>query len=75
MHKTYFHNSKITKENESKKKTLQDSSVDTKGIVDINILLNRVKIEERNQIKRKIILFSLVTVALSLFGAFIVIVK
>ena len=58
-----------------KKKSAQTSKIDTKNIVDINILLNRVKTEEKNQTKRNIIFFSIVTTALSLFGTFIVVVK
>ena len=45
--------------------------MDTKSVVDINILLNRVKIAEKNETKRKIIFFSLVTFVLSLFITFI----
>ncbi|MDA7581176.1 hypothetical protein OAT04_03745 [Candidatus Pelagibacter sp.] len=75
MQKTYFHNFKSKIESKEKKKLAQSSKVDTKYVVDINILLNRVKIEERNETKRKIIFFSFITLALTLFGTFITIIK
>jgi glutamine phosphoribosylpyrophosphate amidotransferase len=75
MHKYYFHNGKLTNENKSKKKLPQSLNIDIKSVVDINILLNKVKIEEKNQIKRKIIFFSLVTTILILFGTFITFLK
>jgi hypothetical protein len=65
MQKTYFHKSKLS----------QTARADIKNIVDINILLNRVKIEKKNEIKRKIIFFSLITLAVTLFGFFTVILK
>ena len=75
MQKYYFHNGKLTNENKSKKKLPQSRNIDIKSVVDINILLNKVKIEEKNQIKRKIIFFSLVTTILILFGTFITFLK
>jgi glutamine phosphoribosylpyrophosphate amidotransferase len=75
MQKYYFHNGKLTNENKSKKKLPQSLNIDIKSVVDINILLNKVKIEEKNQIKRKIIFFSLVTTILILFGTFITFLK
>ena len=74
MSKTYFHNDKIYNENKSKKKqSTQIHIIKPKNIVDINILLNRVKIEERKEIKQKIIFFSSITFAIALFGMFIII--
>ena len=75
MQKNIFHNSKSVNINKNKKKSLQFLSEPTKSVVDVNILLNRVKIEEKNQTKKKIIFYSLVTLVLSLFGALIVIIK
>ena len=75
MQKNYLHNKKLNNENSDKKKSLQSIGLDKSGVVDINILLNRVKIEKRNKMKRKIIFFSLVTLALSLFAIFIAIIK
>ena len=73
MHKNYFHNSKPLNENKDEKKITQIPN--TEGTVDINILLNRVKIEEKNEVKRKFIFFSFITLALTLFGTFIAIIK
>jgi glutamine phosphoribosylpyrophosphate amidotransferase len=75
MQKYYFHNGKLTNENKSKKKLPQSLNIDIKSVVDINILLNKIKIEEKNQIKRKIIFFGLVTTILILFGTFITFLK
>ena len=66
MQKTYYHNNKKLSEN---------SNVSLKRVVDVNILLNRVKIEEKNDIKRKTIFFSLITIMLILFTTFIAIIK
>ena len=75
MQKNYFHNNKIRNENKDKKKLLQFSNIETKSIVDINILLNRVKIEEKDRTNRKIFFFSLVTLTIILFGIFIAAIK
>jgi hypothetical protein len=75
MYKNYFHNNKLVNENRDKKKLAQISNLDKKAIVDVNILLNRVKIEEKNRTKRKIIFFSITTSSLILFGTFIAIIK
>ena len=75
MQKNYFHNNKIRNENKDKKKLLQLSNIETKSIVDINILLNRVKIEKKNRTKRKFFFFSFVTLTIILFGIFIATIK
>jgi len=73
MQKTYFHNYK--KIHENKKKLNQTSKLHTEETVDINILLNRVKADEKNEMKRKIFFFSFTILALCLFGSFIAIIK
>ena len=75
MYKNFFHNNKSLNEKKVEKKYPQVSNIGTKEAVDINILLNRVRIEEKNEIKRKIIFFCLTMIALSLFTTFIVILK
>jgi len=75
MQKNYFHNNKQTNENKNYKELLPSFIENTKRVVDINILLNRVKIERKNEIKRKILFFSFTTLAITLFGAFITIIK
>jgi hypothetical protein len=72
MPKTYFHNNKSLNENKDKKKLIQTPKLEVKSIVDINILLNRVKINEKKMIKRKIMFFSFILFSISLFGAFLV---
>ena len=69
MPKTYFHNYKLTKKNKKKNASPHTQySIKTK-IVDINKLLNRVKIEKKNENKRKLIFYSSTILSLSLFGA------
>ena len=75
MQKTYFHNYKLSNKNKDIKKNLQLADTNIKRVVDINILLNRVKVEEKNEIKRKIIFYSFITLILILFGSFIAIIK
>jgi hypothetical protein len=72
MYKSYFHNDKLINENEDKTKIHQKYNPNIKKIVDINILLNKVKLEKRSEIKKKIIFISSVTASLILFGTFIV---
>jgi len=74
MPKSFFHDAKHSNENIVKKNNNLTHKAQ-KRVVDINILLNRVKIEERNESKRKIIFFSLVTLALCLFGSFVTVIK
>tara|TARA_B100000767_G_scaffold243121_1_gene240584 strand:- start:71 stop:301 length:231 start_codon:yes stop_codon:yes gene_type:complete len=75
MQKTHFYKSKFINENKDKRVSTPESKIDTKSVVDINILLNKVKIEKKRETKKKIIFFSFVTLALSVFGTFIAIIK
>jgi|TARA_B110000444_G_C18823280_1_gene588897 hypothetical protein len=75
MLKSYFHNNKSLDENKNKKTLTQSSKINLERAVDINILLNRVKLQEKNEIKKKIIFFSFTIFALCLFGTFIAIIK
>ena len=75
MPKYYFHNNKSINENNEKKILNQNTKVNSKSVVDINILLNRIKLEEKNEIKKKVIFFSFILLALGLFGTFITIIK
>ena len=74
MQKTYFFNHKSISENLEIKKIPQ-VNVNTKIRVDINKLLNRVKIEKKNEIKKKFIFFGFGFTLVSLMGAFLIIVK
>ena len=75
MHKTYFHNSKLVNENKDIKKKPHSSTAKTKRAVDINILLNRVKVEQKTETKRKIIFYSFSVLVIGLLGTFITIIK
>jgi len=75
MPKTYFHNSIPVIENVDKIRSSQPQEKSKKRIVDINKLLNRVKINQRNETKRKIIFLSLLTLGLIFVGTFITIIK
>ena len=61
--------------NKDLKKNIPVQYIDQKRIVDINKLLNRVKIDQKNETKRKIIFYSSAILALTLFSTFIVVIK
>ncbi|MDB4189099.1 hypothetical protein N9713_02500 [Candidatus Pelagibacter sp.] len=75
MQKAYFHNKKHNSEKKVQKKTIPLQYIDQNRIVDINKLLNRVKIDQKNETKKKIIFYSLTTLALGLFSTLIIIIK
>ena len=59
MRKVYFHNGKSIDQNINTKRLSEAQHVSEKQVVDINKLLNRVKIDQKNETKRKIIFYSL----------------
>ncbi len=71
MQKTYFHDRKHISEKKVQKKTIPLQYIDEKTIVDINKLLNSVKIDQKNETKRKIIFYSSTALGLSLLGTLI----
>ena len=75
MQKTYFHDRKHISEKKVNKKTIPLQCIDQKRIVDINKLLNRVKIDQKNETKRKIIFYSSTILGLSLLGTLITFLK
>ena len=75
MQKTYFHDKKHISEKKVHKKTIPAQYIDQKRIVDINKLLNRVKIDQKNKTKRKIIFYSSTILGLSLLGTLITFLK
>ena len=79
MQNAYFHNSKHHSKHNSvkkvQKKTIPLQYIDQKRVVDMNKLLNRVRMDEKNETKRKIIFYSLTTLVLGLFSTFIIIIK
>ena len=70
-----FDNNKSISKNKVQKKTIPVQYIDQKRIVDINKLLNRVKIDKKNETKRKIIFYSSTILGLSLFGTLITFLK
>ena len=70
-----FDNNKSKNESKRQKKNIPVQYIDQKRIVDINKLLNRVKIDQKNETKQKIIFYSLTILALGLFSTFIMIIK
>ena len=70
-----FDNNKSKSESKGRKKNIPVKYIDQKRIVDINKLLNRVKIDQKNETKRKIIFYSSAILALTLFSTFIVAIK
>jgi hypothetical protein len=71
MQKVYFHNGKSIDQNVNQKRLSEAQQIDEKQVVDINKLLNRVKIDQKNETKRKIIFYSLIILGFSLLGALI----
>jgi hypothetical protein len=75
MQKTYFHDNKHISEKNDQKKAITVEQINQKRRVDINKLLNRVRIEKKNDNKRKIIFYSSVILSLSLFSILLTIIK
>tara|TARA_B100000795_G_scaffold247845_1_gene214309 strand:+ start:502 stop:729 length:228 start_codon:yes stop_codon:yes gene_type:complete len=75
MQKNIFHNNQSTNNNISKTKLLQVQNVKQKKIVDINKLLNRVRVDKKNEMKKKVIFFSSIILTLSLIANFILFIK
>ena len=75
MRKLYFHNGKSIDQNINTKRLSEVQHVSEKQVVDINKLLNRVKIDQKNETKRKIIFYSLFILGLSLLGTLITFLK
>ena len=75
MQNTYFHDKKHIGEKKVQKKTIPLQYIDQKRIVDINKLLDRVKIDQKNETKRKIIFYSSTVLGLSLLGTLITFLK
>ena len=75
MRKVYFHNEKSIDQNINKKRLSEVQHVSEKQVVDINKLLNRVKIDQKNETKKKIIFYSFAILGISLLGTLIVFLK
>ena len=75
MPKVYFHNEKSIDQNINTKRLSEAQHISEKQVVDINKLLNRVKIDQKNETKRKIIFYSFIILGLSLLGTLITFLK
>ena len=75
MQKVYFHNGKSIDQNINTKRLSDSQHIGEKQVVDINKLLNRVKIDQKNETKRKIIFYSFVILGISLLGTLIAFLK
>ena len=75
MPKTYFHNSNLTNENIDIKKTQTSQYLDPNRVVDINKLLNRVKLEKKKEFKQKIFYFSSIIISIGFVGFLIILAK
>ena len=75
MRKVYFHNNKSIDQNINTRRLSEAQHVSEKQVVDINKLLNRVKIDQKNETKRKFIFYSLTILGLSLLGTLITVLK
>ena len=75
MQKVYFHNRKSIDQKINTKRLSEVQHIGKKQVVDINKLLNRVKIDQKNETKRKIIFYSFTILGLSLLGTLIVFLK
>jgi len=75
MPKVYFHNEKSIDQNINTKRLSEAQHISEKQVVDINKLLNRVKIDQKNETKRKIIFYSVIILGLSLLVTLITFLK
>ena len=71
MPKVYFLNKKSIDQNINIKRLSEAQHIGERKVVDINKLLNRVKIDQKNETKQKIIFYSFVILGLSLLGTLI----
>ena len=65
MRKNIFHDSRHISEKDDQKKTTTAEQIKQKRRVDINKLLNRVRIEKKNENKKRIIFYSLIILSIS----------
>ena len=75
MPKYYYHNYKSIDESIDEKNFPTIKAAVQKTTVDINMLLNRVKLEKKTEITQKIIYYSLTFSLICLMGVFIAFVR
>tara|TARA_B110000027_G_C16031210_1_gene260922 strand:- start:582 stop:806 length:225 start_codon:yes stop_codon:yes gene_type:complete len=74
MIKNYSNNKNLDYEKKNKNKLYQNQSIDHRRVVDINKLLNRVKVDKKKELKKKFILFSSLTLLISFIVALYIII-
>ncbi len=75
MSNYFFHNNKLNNENIDMKISHNTNSLNQNINVDINKLLNRIKINEKKEKEQKFILFGITVSILGLMGIFIAFIK
>ena len=75
MDSKIFHNNKKKKKKLAEKRISYIEKIDKDEIVDINKLLNRVKISEQDEKKQRIIFFSYGILLLTCMGIFVSIIR
>ena len=71
MSKNYLHNYNISQTSVSNDELVKNNYKKNPVNVDINKLLNRVKLEEKNKRKQKLIYFGVISAGVALMGIFI----
>ena len=75
MPKYYYHNYRSIDESIEKKNFPFTKTAKIKRTVDINMLLNRIKLEKKNQITQKIFYYGLIISLVCLMGTFIAFIR
>ena len=71
MPKVYFYNEKSIDQNINKKRLSETQHISEKQVVDINKLLNRVKMDKKKEKKKIFLFYSFVILGISLLGTLI----
>jgi len=75
MPKVYFNNEKSIDQNINTKRLSEAQHISERQVVDINKLLNRVKINQKKEYIKRIIFYSLTTIVLLLISVLIANIK
>jgi len=67
MQKMYLHDNKHISEKNDQKKAISVEQINQKRKVDINKLLNRVRLEKKSETKKNILVYCLVVLAIGSF--------
>tara|TARA_B100000780_G_C21006003_1_gene402673 strand:+ start:478 stop:705 length:228 start_codon:yes stop_codon:yes gene_type:complete len=75
MQKNYLHNYKSISENKDQKINIPIQNINQKMNVDINKLLNRIRMDKKSENKKKIIFYSSTILVLGLFSTLLTIIR